>query len=197
MGWTWYVASHYKNGKVDRKAECDAYFMESLNAGHYRVEKSSMVGSVYYAAVTNLKKYDAENKTYIDIIEEEQETFGVVFLTSTNMKDFYNFGYKDMTEDMMPYYFDCPKSILNLLSETDNKNALEWREMCWNKINNRENKPSLGKLPIGTVIEFEYGGKTVRYEKTKPMYQFKTPFWFNGETYIPKKRIPENYTIVS
>lgn len=30
MGWTSYHASYYKNGKVDRKAECDAYFLVSI-----------------------------------------------------------------------------------------------------------------------------------------------------------------------
>ena len=48
MGWTSYHATHYsKTGTIDRKAECDGYFMEGLNRGHYRVEKSAMVGSVY------------------------------------------------------------------------------------------------------------------------------------------------------
>lgn len=44
MGWTSYHATYYKNGKVDRKAECDAYFMEGLNTGWYRVIKSHWSG---------------------------------------------------------------------------------------------------------------------------------------------------------
>ena len=106
MGWTGIHATHYKGGTIDRKAECDAYFMESLNAGHYRVEKSTMVGSVYYAAVTALKKYVAEN-TYEDLPEEKQFTFGVVFLTTVENSDYYNFCYKDLDEDCGPGYFDC------------------------------------------------------------------------------------------
>ena len=58
MGWTSYHATHYKNGKVNRKAECDAYFTEGLNEGFYRLEKSTMIGSVYYAAVTGLKRLE-------------------------------------------------------------------------------------------------------------------------------------------
>ena len=54
MGWTWYKASHYyPNGNIDRKAECNAYFTEELNEGQYEILKSTMVGSVYYAAVKN------------------------------------------------------------------------------------------------------------------------------------------------
>ena len=57
MGWTWYRATHYfPNGGIDRRAECDAYFMEGLNRGHYEVLKSTIVGTVYYAAVKKLKK---------------------------------------------------------------------------------------------------------------------------------------------
>ena len=28
MGWASYRAEYYKNGKIDRKAECDAYFLD-------------------------------------------------------------------------------------------------------------------------------------------------------------------------
>ena len=84
MGWTSYHATHYKNGKVDRKAGCDAYFMEGLNRGYYEVLKSSMVGRVYYAAVKPLKKYNKDingNEIVMDIPINEQQVFGVVFLT--------------------------------------------------------------------------------------------------------------------
>lgn len=199
MGWTSYHATHYdKHGKIDRKAECDAYWLEGLNTGNYRVEKSAMVGSVYYAAVTGLKRYDRENKVYVDVPAEEQSTFGVVFLTSTNVKDYYNFMYKDMDETCGPGCIDCPKSILKMLSPTDNAFALDWRRRCYERLEKKKNdKFSLSKLPIGTVIEFECRGKMVQYEKTSPAYQFKTPFWFNGTSYFPKKYIPENYRVVT
>ena len=29
MGWTSYAATHYKNGKIDRKAECDNIFNDN------------------------------------------------------------------------------------------------------------------------------------------------------------------------
>ena len=80
MGWTSYHATHYRNGKVDRKAECDAYFMEGLNAGWYRIVRSTLVGSVYYAAVQRLKRYtDQEdengNRLTEDVPEDERETW--------------------------------------------------------------------------------------------------------------------------
>lgn len=62
MGWCSYHATHYKNGKVDRKSEMDERFTQHEHEGsdfnggicHYpqmTVIKSAMVGSVYYAAV--------------------------------------------------------------------------------------------------------------------------------------------------
>lgn len=65
MGWTGYMPTHFaKSGNINRKAECDAYFMEGLNKGHFSVLKSVMKGSVYYAAVKNMVRYDKETDTY-------------------------------------------------------------------------------------------------------------------------------------
>lgn len=161
MGWTSYHASHYKyvQGKriIDRKAECDAYFMEGLNRGYYNVLKSAMVGSTYYAAVQALKrcagKDESENYIYEDIPENEREAFAVVFLTSTDMKDHFNFSYKDMDESMGPYKYDCPKGILDLLSPTTNEYALKWRQLCYENHAKKKNPNTLNKLPVGTSIK--------------------------------------------
>lgn len=198
MGWTWYRATHYfPNGGIDRRAECDAYFMEGLNRGHYEVLKSAMVGTVYYAAVKKLKKYtghDANgNWLYSDLPPEEQKVFGAVFITSISKKDYYNFGYKDMDETEGPGDCDCPKSIISLLSETDNEYALHWRQRCLAK---RHTKSKLNSLPIGAVIEFTRDGKVFRLTKHEPAYQFKTPFWWNGMHYVKKKDIPNDFIIV-
>lgn len=202
MGWTSYHATYYKKGTVDRKAECDAYWMEGLNRGHFNVLKSSMVGSVYYGAIESLKKFvkkDNDGKSiYEDIPKEERKVFGVVFLTSVDMKDYFNFYYKDMDETMMPCYYNCPKSILKLLSDTDNENALEWRSLCYENIEKKKN--TIGKLPIGTKIEItKHNGDKVVLKKYPPSYQFKTPFWVDESTftYMSKKRIPKDFKIIS
>lgn len=167
MGWTSYHATHYKNGKIDRKAECDAYFMEGLNRGHYDVLKSAMVGSTYYAAVQGLRRYVGkdENGTYIyePIPENKRITFGVVFKTSTDMKDYYNFSYKDMDETCGPYERDCPKGILDLLSPTDNEFANEWRKACYANIVKKKNSAS--NLPVGSVIKVTMPFETRYFHK--------------------------------
>lgn len=193
MGWTSYHATHYKNGQIDRKAECDAYWLEGLNAGHFEVVKSAMVGIVYYAAIRALKKYvgkdDNDKSIYEDIPEDQRETFGVVFLTSTDKKDYFNFAYKDISEDMGPYESKCPVGIIKVLSPTTNANALAWRARC---IENAKKK-SVKDVPVGTIIEFEdYNGNTVRLVKRNPAYQFRTTWYeiVGKHAYFTKKHIP-------
>ena len=203
MGWTSYRAQYYKNGKIDRKAECDAYWQEGLNKGHYKVVCSSMVGSVYYGAIQALKKAvknSRNNFDYVDLPENEKYIFGVVFLTKTNMKNSYNFYYKDMDETMLPGYIDCPKKVLDSLTPTDNKYANIWRNQCREKLINKKIKPTLSNIPIGTVIQFtKYNGEICNLEKMAPSYQFKTPWFYDRERhcYVIKKHIPDNFTIIS
>lgn len=200
MGWTSYHAAYYKsNGEVDRKKECDAYFMEGLNRGHFKVLKSSMVGNTYYAAIKEIVEYEGEdeNKNPIYTPIENGEVWAAIFLTSTNNKDYYNFSYKDMDETCGPYQCDCPESILKLLSETKSEYALAWRQRCRDK---RKQKNALMRLPIGTVIEFVRPGtesKVVAY-KHAPEYQFKQPFWMIEGTmnYVPFKHIPKDFVVV-
>lgn len=190
MGWTEYTATHYyDNGAINRKAECDAYFMEGLNRGYYKVEKSAMVGSTYYAAVRQLEVYVGDARTAIP--EHEQQVYGFVFRTSVE-KD--SFAYKPMSETMGPCYYDCPPSILRLLSPTDNEYAKDWREKCLLKAS----MPKPGQLPIGTEIECTINGKKYTLVKHRAAYQFKTPFWMVKDegTYIKKNRIPSDFVIV-
>lgn len=135
MGWTSYNAKFYKNGRVDRKAEIENNVIKNDNL---KVLKSSMIGSTYYGAIEHI---------------ESKEVFAVVILTSTNMKDYFNFSYKDMDETMGPGQCNCPKSILDLLTPTDNEYANEWRKRCYKNINKGKDKKALKNLPVGTRIK--------------------------------------------
>lgn len=149
MGWTSQHASHYKGTIVDRKKECDSYF-EGINEEHYKVLKSSMVGSVYYAAVkklTEAKKDENGQYTYTPV--ENGNIFGVVILTSTDMKDYFNFSFKLIEEQLGPGYYDCPVGILDLLSETNDEISLAWRKKCREK---HERKKILKNLKVGAEI---------------------------------------------
>lgn len=188
MGWASYRAEYYKNGKIDRKAECDAYFLDGSNRGHYKVLKSTMKGSVYYAAIQDAVKCTGKDETGRNIYEpiEDGQVWCAVFLTSVHGAEF---SYKDMDETMHPGYYDCPESILKLLSNTDNKCAIEWREKC---IEIANNKTTLASLPIGTHIKWIRGdGAEVELYKHAPSYQFRRAFWVEAgqNVYVPKKYI--------
>ena len=200
MGWISYMATHYKNGKVDVKAEMDAMYTQEEHDGvnpstketvHYpkwEVLKSRMVGRVYYAAA---KITDSQKET--------EEVFAVVSLTSTKTDDGFNFGYKSMTEDMGPGYYDCPESILNLLSPTDDEYALEWREKCRERIKKKKEGRTKNALPVGSIIRYQrLDGSEIELEKMSPSYQFKSNWWYcrKDNTYMPNKYIPESFEIV-
>ena len=174
MGWDFWNVDTW-NGKIDRRKEMDRQYTWETDTVKVSVVRSAMRGSTYYAAIERLEKL-TNNRT----------VHAVVGLTKTDSKDYFNFGCKTMDETMGPYYYDCPKSILDLLTETDNQSALDWRAKC----RERAEKPNIGKLPIGTVIEFKAFGNTYRAEKMSPNHQFKTSWWLcdNGK-YMPKKYI--------
>jgi hypothetical protein len=189
MGWTSHHASHYKivNGRrtVDRKAECDAYFMEGLNRGHYNVVKSSMIGSTYYAAVQTLKRGIRQGEhdyIYEDIPENERETGAVVFLTSVDMKDHFNFSYKDMCESMGPYSYDCPKGILDLLTPTENEYANKWRELCRERLAEKKDPNALKNLPVGTQIKVTLPFDTTYHKAGQEVILIKGTNWKGNRT---------------
>ena len=201
MGWTSYHASHYKNGKVDRKAECDAYFEEGLNQGWYRIVKSAMVGNTYYAAVQSLRRYVSDgkgNRTEVDVPEAERTTWAAVSLTHVDNKEYFNFSYKSMSENEGPAESKCPASILKLLSETEDEWAKAWRERCHTHAKEKSSPNSLSKLPVGTKIRVTLAGYTVELTKHPAAYQFKRPFWYCEErnAYMQTKHIPEDFEIV-
>jgi len=66
------------------------------------------------------------------------EVIGIVCALQYRPYDYYNFGYKDMDENMGPYFYNCPKRILELLTPTTSKYAKEWRRRCWRNIKRKE-----------------------------------------------------------
>lgn len=182
MGWTFYNSHFNKNGKIDRKAECDKLNTWDNENSKGRILKSAMKGSTYYAA---LEHTDKKTNTI--------EVVGLVFLTSSDLKNGCNFGYKDMTESMGPGYYDCPLSIIKLLSPTTNEYAIEWRKKCIEQ--HKKPKSWLKDLKTGDKIIWTRGnGEKVVLTKHAPAYQFKTWFWFNPMTnqYVKKNLINED-----
>lgn len=111
MGWT---TLHRDKGI----SNADFFFAggQYATAGKYVVHASGTVGTVFYAAVSRTDK--------------PEEVLAFVALTSWSPNSYYNFGYKDMDETVMPFYFEAPEAVLDALTDTDNLTALEWRQRC-------------------------------------------------------------------
>jgi hypothetical protein len=107
--------------------------------GADRIVSGAVVGSTAYLAVTHEH-------------EGQPVVLGVVVLTQRRRNDFYNFGYKVVDETMGPYEAQCPKRILDLLTDPLNDYAAEWRDRC------RENlaaKAKAATVKPGTVIRLD------------------------------------------
>lgn len=190
MGWTSCMATHYTDGgKIDRKAECDALYTEDGANGKWEVLKSTIVGSVYYCACKRTRP------------GEDPYVFAGICLTSLEKDGCFDFGYKDMSENYGPYNYDCPASILNLLSPTTDKYALEWRQKCRENIARkaaeRKDKNSLQNLPVGAAIHMNTEGGRLRLVKDYGG-NFKRPKWidWNTRTYYPESYIKtKGYTV--
>lgn len=208
MGWTSYCAPiQYKNGKpyIDRKAECDKLFNDIMvsnsneKIGEFKVLKSSMVGSTYYAAVKRTK-FATETEP------EDSIVFAAICLTSTNLKDYYNFSYKDMDETCGPYKYDCPKGILDLLTPTDSEWANNWRQKCYENLKKKKDPNALSSLPVGTVIKvimpfdtkYHKQGQEVTLTKCKNWKGNRTG-WYKGSMKFTRglmKLLEDDYEIV-
>lgn len=186
MGWTSYQCWNYNDhGKIDRKGECDRYF--ELWDGH-EVVKSTMVGTVYYAAVKTV---------------DTDEVWAAVFLTHVDGDEF---AYKDMDETVVPCYYDCPNSILKLLTPTDNKWANQWREKC-RKNNAHKNSPKAfsrlieGQRVLWTVPDDRFvglnKGDKVYMTKAKVNGMKRCIWLIEGMGYVSPKHINhDDYKLV-
>lgn len=89
------------------------------------------------------------NTAYLAMTDGAGEVFGMVVELSR-----YDGGwsYKEITEDMGPYQCECPLRILDKLSPTTDKNALEWRQAC--RDNQSRAKSNRKRLQVGQKIRF-------------------------------------------
>ena len=195
MGWTYQCASRqtWKNGRFtitprDRKAMCDELYTFDNGKSRYEVIRSALVGTTWYGAV---RQTDLATGAI-------QKIWAGVCLTAVDGKSALNFGYKDMNETCGPCERRCPATILDLLTPTDSSWANEWREDCRKNLAQKKSRPALGKLPLGSVIEFTFNGAPCRAVKRAPCGRFKRAWWkiCDANAYIPALRIPPDFRVL-
>ena len=130
MGWTF----------MERPDNVKGYLGQKCNFENERIKSRCLAMTlkldVMFAAVEQIDKESGR-----------REVWAAVFLIKYIAGDDpYNFGYKDMTEHMGPYRYDCPEKILDLLTETDCENSINWRARCRARLERR--------TKVGDVIEF-------------------------------------------
>lgn len=183
MGWD----SYHVPTPINRKHECDKANTWDEERSSCRVLKSCMKGRVWYGACE-----------YTNHTTHETKVFGSVCLTDTDKDDYCHFSIKMMDESMGPCYNDCPVSIINLLTPTENEAANRWRKCCVEAYERSHKKlKKLNELPIGSTIKFFFGEKEIQATKCLPAHQFKKPWWSVGDgQYVKKKNIPDNFMVV-
>lgn len=125
------------------------------------------------------------------IREDVRKVVGVVVLLDYRPQDYYNFGYKVMDEASHPYYYDCPARILDLLTDTDNENALSWRATCREKLNKQASRP---KLYSGAYIVFE---RSITFSNGEALTDFyvmnaKKRMYTKGKGFYGQYKLPKS-----
>ena len=140
----WWGKAHYScpKGKDRIKAVIEDEQKNCENAQYkWEVIDSAIKGSTVYLATSRTNKETGE-----------AEVWAEVCLTRWDPKGF--FMVKSMSEDMGPYYYDCPKHILDKLTAPYNDSAREWREKCEAK-RTAAQKSEIKKLPMDTRIRIK------------------------------------------
>lgn len=79
----------------------------------------------------------------------------------------FGWGYKDMTESMHPYYYDCPLAFLAMAPEV----SPAWRDGVRARHDDlRKGRALRGSIEVGTtiVLKDNYYGKTLKVVALKP-----------------------------
>lgn len=128
------------------KTVCDEQNTYSNEHSTSRVLASTLVRfREYYAAVEVVIHATGERIVYADMTIVERRD-GKVWT-------------KSMSEDMGPCYHNCPARILDLLTETKDETAKEWREKCrYAAVRHAQT----AKLKVGDKVTFRsaYAGAT-------------------------------------
>lgn len=140
------------------------------NGCTHRVIDSCLSGREYYAAIET-----------IDHATGARQVFAGVALISISRRPCEEFGYKGMSEDMGPYYYNCPLRILDKLTPTTNAIALEWRAKCRATAALRSTKGKGPKLVAGQRVRF---AEPIRFQSDKVLSEFEVEARIFGKGFV-------------
>ena len=150
-----YTSSPSWNTKADVVAsilrDCDS---TSGDGSIHRVLKHSVVGNnlwlAYEVAPTGRPAY-----RFVDL-----------FLMS---KEGGEWAHKEISEAQQPYYYDCPKAIIDTAGPATDAGAQLWRDK-WQKLRTAKQDISaaIKSIAIGDLVEIDNGATTLRVTVTAP-----------------------------
>lgn len=76
-------------------------------------------------------------EVYAACKNRKDQIFGMVVLVENIT---YEFTYKEMIEEMGPYYYEASSKLISKLSPTKNAHAIEWRAKCTEHARRHEKK---------------------------------------------------------
>lgn len=152
MGWLY----THKPSDVSAVDFLKSRFDSESDTAKYEVLSGKVINlKTAYLAIRRTNKVTGKSVVYAEVV-----------LLGYSKKDYNNFGYKDMSEFSGPYYYDCPQSILDLLSPADDlkgeisdssvQEAVMWREVCARQAERKRRLKEL--LQVGTVLEISGTG---------------------------------------
>ena len=115
MGWT---SSHRSSAQSVKD-----YLADEIN----QAGKTTSFKVLDIAIVKRNTAYLAVEKTDRD--SGKSDVFAMVILIRYG-RDHFNITTKEMSEDMGPFYYDCPARVLDMLTPTNNTESRMWREKC-------------------------------------------------------------------
>lgn len=173
MGWTGIHYNGFIASNKDKKEALDAEFGDAVIA-------STIVNNVYYSAM----------------LKHDGKIFAMVTLIQVDNSEYFNLHYKDMDESMCPLYYDCPKYIMKLLSDTEYDGAKEWRRRVKEASKKRKVALKEGNMVRFNVpIEFESGRILDTFKVVK--YRGKFVFENNGKLYRIRKYRDREFEVMS
>lgn len=120
-----------------------AYGWANADQRHVVIDSALVGGREYYAAVERT-----------DLVTGTTTVFAGVALVSISTRDGGTLAYKDMSEDMEPYYYRCPARILAKLTPTAHPGALAWRANCRATADRRRTDAKRPPLRPGQRVRF-------------------------------------------
>lgn len=149
MGWT-----------VIQKPSNVKQYIDSL----YNWKTSDHTYTVMKSSIKNFKEYYAAvSKT--DMNGVVQQVFCIITLLEYSKNQL---SYKDMDETCGPCYYNCPSTILSLLSPTDNEYANQWREKCQSILLGNKLAKTVGStIKLQRVQQFADGFSTDEFKVEK------------------------------